>query len=250
MDRFPFSLLNFKKNFPELQKEEVSIIIIYSVGIFSLLICNYFGQVVDFKYYFSDYFKDDLTNSDFNFYGLLWWAFIIMLTYCIIPLCVCKFILKIGLNELGLSFKGFLPHLKWYLILILPMFFLIYYFAQSPEFLQQYPFFKPKDWGSTNRFIIWELVYAIQFFCVEFFFRGFLMIPAKRLGAMAVFIMLMPYVMIHFTKPFPEAVGSFFGGLILGVIVLKTGSIWGGVLLHVFIAITMDLMALHFNGYL
>jgi membrane protease YdiL (CAAX protease family) len=54
--------------------------------------------------------------------------------------------------------------------------------------------------------------------------------------------------MIHFSKPLPECIGSIFAGFILGWLSYKSKSIWGGVFLHVSVAISMDLLsALHQN---
>jgi uncharacterized protein len=56
--------------------------------------------------------------------------------------------------------------------------------------------------------------------------------------------------MIHFHKPFPEAIGSIIGGFVLCWLALKTRSIWGGVFLHVAVALTLDVLALwRTNGF-
>ena len=46
--------------------------------------------------------------------------------------------------------------------------------------------------------------------------------------------------MVHFQKPLPETMGSIIAGLALGTLALRTSSIWGGALLHVAVALTMD----------
>ncbi len=56
--------------------------------------------------------------------------------------------------------------------------------------------------------------------------------------------MIVPYSMIHFDKPMPEAVAAVVGGTILGWLALRTKSIWGGVLLHIAIALSMDILAM------
>jgi membrane protease YdiL (CAAX protease family) len=96
---------------------------------------------------------------------------------------------------------------------------------------------------------VWELLYAFQFFCVEFFFRGFLLGATRRsLGSHAVLAAMVPYCMVHFTKPILEVVGAIPAGIVLGVLALRTQSIWGGVLLHVAVALSMDLLALAQGG--
>ena len=61
---------------------------------------------------------------------------------------------------------------------------------------------------------------------------------------MAVPIMVVPYVAIHLTKPFAEAVGSIVAGTVLGALSLRTGSIWFGAFLHFAVALTIDLLVL------
>jgi membrane protease YdiL (CAAX protease family) len=62
--------------------------------------------------------------------------------------------------------------------------------------------------------------------------------------------MLAPYCMIHFGKPWPEAAAALPAGLVLGTLALGTRSIASGVVLHVTVALGMDLMALAQQGAL
>ena len=93
--------------------------------------------------------------------------------------------------------------------------------------------------------LLWELLYIAQFVTLEMFFRGFMLHGLRRsFGANAIFVMMVPYFMIHFNKPMPEAVGAIGAGLILGTLAMRTRSIWGGAAIHVAVAVTMDLLAL------
>jgi len=56
--------------------------------------------------------------------------------------------------------------------------------------------------------------------------------------------MLIPYCMIHFQKPLLETFGAIVAGLILGLLALRTRSIWGGATIHVAVATSMDVAAL------
>jgi membrane protease YdiL (CAAX protease family) len=62
--------------------------------------------------------------------------------------------------------------------------------------------------------------------------------------------MMLPYCMIHFTKPLPEACASIVAGLALGLMSLKTRSIWLGAALHITVALSMDLASLARQGFL
>jgi membrane protease YdiL (CAAX protease family) len=84
---------------------------------------------------------------------------------------------------------------------------------------------------------------------LELFFRGFMAFGLARvMGSLALFVMVVPYAMIHGNKPLAECLGSIVAGIALGTIALRTGSIWGGVLLHCGVAWSMDLLALARTG--
>jgi membrane protease YdiL (CAAX protease family) len=53
--------------------------------------------------------------------------------------------------------------------------------------------------------------------------------------------MVVAYALIHFEKPLVEALSSIVGGLVLGIISYRTKSIYGGVILHLGIAFTMEI---------
>ena len=67
---------------------------------------------------------------------------------------------------------------------------------------------------------------------------------ARYMGAYAIFVMVIPYAMVHFGKPFAETIGSIIAGTALGTLALRTRSIFGGVLIHIAIAWSMDILAI------
>ena len=91
---------------------------------------------------------------------------------------------------------------------------------------------------------IYEIAYGLNFISVELFFRGFLVVGLMSLlGRKAVLAMVAAYCFLHFGKPAGEAISSIFGGFILGVVAYETKSIWGGVIIHVGIAWSMEIVA-------
>ena len=84
----------------------------------------------------------------------------------------------------------------------------------------------------------------MDFLSIEFFFRGFLIITFIRYcGMRAIVPAACFYCCVHLGKPMAEAISSFFGGLLLGIISYNTLSIWGGLLIHVGIAWMMEIAA-------
>lgn len=67
---------------------------------------------------------------------------------------------------------------------------------------------------------------------------------ARLVGTGAILPMAAVYCYFHFGKPAGEAVSSIFGGAVLGILSYYTRSIYGGILIHMGIAILMDLAAM------
>jgi hypothetical protein len=59
-------------------------------------------------------------------------------------------------------------------------------------------------------------------------------------GQDAILPMAVFYCSIHFGKPLAECISSFFGGMLLGIVVYHTKSIWGGLMVHLGIAWLME----------
>lgn len=188
-----------------------------------------------------------------NLYGLIWWVFVSVTFYFIVPALFVRFIQKRKLSEIGLAFsieKGFLKLLLQCIAIMLP---LVYLMSLTSGFMNKYPFLHVYD-GSpyvSTTLLIWELVYFLQFFGLEFFFRGFLVHSLKpSLGAYSIFAMTVPYTMIHFQKPMAEAFAAIMAGIFLGWLSFRNGNIWMGLVLHCTVAFSMDILALYNKGLL
>ena len=103
-----------------------------------------------------------------------------------------------------------------------------------------------RDLGDDGwRILLWESLRGARFIALEFFFRGYLLFSLEeRMGYNAIAVAALPYGLLHFGKPFPEAMGAVVAGAVLGMFALRTRSIAGGALVHIFVATTMDLLAL------
>jgi len=148
-------------------------------------------------------------------------------------------------NFFGLTTKGF----NWrpYLFMLLLMLPLILIAATQPDFQKVYPrlkmaYFQEDYW---KHFAIYEPFYLMSFMVLEWFFRGVLIIGIARfLGHRAVLPAAVLYCVIHFGKPLGECISSLFGGYLLGIFAYYSRSIWGGIIVHMGIALLMDMAAL------
>ena len=175
---------------------------------------------------------------------LLYWASWRIIGFLFIPLLAVALHPRLRKVPLGLSFRGMSEHLWIYLVLFLPVLVAVFIASFFEEFSSYYPFYSLAH-RSLFDFAIWEIFYVVQFLALEFFFRGFMIQPLRRsMGTLPIFAMMIPYVMIHFGKPMMECFGAIIAGIVLGTLALRTRSIWSGFLIHVSVALSMDLLAI------
>jgi membrane protease YdiL (CAAX protease family) len=199
---------------------------------------------------FGNFVANPLDN---NLPSLSYWVVVVCFFYVVPPMLAIKFLFKERLTEYGLGFgieKGFWKLYFTVTALMLP---LVYWMSLTAGFAAKYPFFKVFNGEPylSSAFFAWELIYFIQFFGLEFFFRGFIVHSLKpSLGLYSIFAMTVPYCMIHFGKPMPETFSAIAAGIFLGWLSYRNGSIWLGLLLHCTVAFSMDIMALYNKGLL
>ena len=183
-------------------------------------------------------------GADLELASWVWWVAWIMIGYVAVPALTVRFLLGERIRDFHLTVCSLRRHLLRYaaiLGIVLPV---ILVASKNPAFRTYYPMYQwaGRSWPDL---LIWEGLYALQFFGVEFFFRGFLLHGlARNIGPAAIFVAVMPYSMVHFGKPWMEVVASIAAGSVLGWLALETKSIWGGVFVHVTAAWTMDVLAL------
>jgi membrane protease YdiL (CAAX protease family) len=148
------------------------------------------------------------------------------------------------LSDYGLRAKAFFKH-AWIYAFMLGLVIPVVWLASGTQaFSSYYPIYRlaGRSWFDL---LFWETVYSLQFLSLELFFRGFLVLGLEdHLGSAAVAAAVVPYCMIHYGKPLPEVCGAIVAGLVLGTLALKTRSILAGALIHVTVAISMDLSAI------
>lgn len=162
------------------------------------------------------------------------------------------FIHRVLENKFDLYGRVKTQSLRIYFLLIACMLPLLLWASLQSDFSAVYPKASVvhKQLGTeatTWHYLLFETAYASDFFSIEFFFRGFLIIAlSKVIGKQSILPVALFYFSIHLGKPMMEAVSSFFGGLILGSISYHSKSIWGGLLVHISIALLMELFGFIF----
>ncbi len=168
----------------------------------------------------------------------------------LIPIALIWFIKDKGTQP----FYGFksISSISPYGIMLAIMIPLVVLASTQKDFLLMYPKAHVINGLSTGlpqarwRYLLFEICYGIDFTGIELFFRGFLILSLMRIcGPQCIIPVACFYCTIHFGKPIGEAISSFFGGTILGIVAYYTRSIWGGLIVHLGIAWMMEL-----GGYL
>lgn len=199
-------------------------------------------------------FGDFIAHSpNSNLPALGWWAGVVTVFYFLIPALIIKLVYRENISDYGLRLRiepGFAKLFLYVMAVMLP---LVYLMSLTDSFTAKYPFLKIHDGepyiGTT--LLIWELIYFVQFFGLEFFFRGFLVHSLKpALGIYSIFVMTVPYCMIHFGKPPAETIAAIGAGILLGWLSYRFDNIWLGLLLHCSVAFSMDVLALYNKGLL
>ncbi len=196
--------------------------------------------------------RPNCSAQDRQLAELIYWALGSLITYVAIPAAIVKLVFRQRLSDYGWKLRGMLRgawiYLAFFAVMVPPLLL----FAETERFQQTYPFYRlGADESLWPRFWIWEAFYVMQFFCLEFFFRGFMVHGTRhRFGFYAVFVMMVPYCMIHYGKPMPETFGAIGAGIALGFMSLKTRSVILGAVLHVSVALSMDFLSLWSKGFL
>jgi hypothetical protein len=140
---------------------------------------------------------------------------------------------------------------KPYILMLLIMMPLIAAASTQHDFLRTYPKLysvlpgRHQDFSFFKK-LLFEFSYGTDFITIEVFFRGFLILAfLKWVGKDAILPMACFYCTIHFGKPLGECISSYFGGILLGIVVYNTRTIYGGLMVHLGIAWMME-----FGGYL
>lgn len=166
----------------------------------------------------------------------------------IIPL----FFLKISIDKKVVGLYGLsrnTKHIPAYSIFFLMLLPFLIAMSFTSDFQLAYPQFHPWKYESAFGSSTWlytmlyEITYGIDFIKTELLFRGMLVIGMITImGKKSVLPMVAMYAAIHFGKPLGETISSVFGGYILGALAFQTRHIWGGVIVHICIALSMEIM--------
>lgn len=165
--------------------------------------------------------------------------------FIVLSLCVFRWLTEGRFGLFGLKRSG--KYLRVYAliyVLLMPMFLMVSF---TPQFLSFYPIMHidfydgALGWERWQLIGLFEMFYINDYIGVEGMFRGALVIGMARwLGCRAVLPMALAYMCIHLGKPDLELCSSVIGGYILGILAWRTRHLWGGIIIHLGIALFFE----------
>ena len=177
-------------------------------------------------------------------YRHYYWFLTSLITLLLLPMLVVKFGVKGRLRDYGCRLSN--GKLGWGFViggwlLMIPVLLLAVHLF--PAFQTKYPLNKLAA-ASWKTLLLYELAYGAYLFAWEFFFRGFMLFGLeKRFGNYSILVQTIPFAVMHYSKPFPEAAGSIVAGLLLGAVAFETRSFIYGAAIHLLVAASMDIVA-------
>lgn len=212
-------------------------------------ISSYFTSRAFFRNNFIEKFQN--SNDPYLLEFLYWFLgdtfLAIIPTFLIITL-----IFKEKLSDYGFTFGEWKFGLKISFIFISFMIITLWFITASEQFASKYPLLSSTKYSITT-FFIYQAGMLIYLLGWEFTWRGFMLFGLeKKFGIYSVFIQMIPFTILHFGKPFLETLGSIPGGIVLGILALRTRSFYYCVIVHFSVMFAIDsisILRFHSNEY-
>jgi len=159
--------------------------------------------------------------------GRLWLDYV--LYFALMPLLAIVLLLRRNPLDFGLRL-GDAKVWGFHLLVACPVIFLLVYLGTGTTAVQRYyhsPGFDP---------VAYVIRAAINLWCWEFLFRGFMLFGLKdKFREGAIIVQMIPFALMHLGKPETETISCIISGVYFGYVCYRTRSFWPAYLLHLFI---------------
>jgi membrane protease YdiL (CAAX protease family) len=165
-----------------------------------------------------------------------------------VPVCMVALVHRKGLSAFGFGlgdWRFWLPITG--LVFLIQIVVIAFYLSSDPTYVGRYPSLAAARSGGAL-FWSWESSRLFYMLSWEFLFRGYLLFALeKRMGMVACVVQMVPFVLMHMVsgKPVSEVYFTVFSGLISGVFVLESRSVWPVVFLHGVGAVMLDIFIVY-----
>ena len=242
MEKEPFYLnKEIKYLFKKIKELDRKVILIFiSVAILQTISWYYTSRRF-FRYNIFDSLQD---NQHVYLIEYLYWFIGDFFSFFILPVLIIKFLLKEKIRKYGVTLGDYRAGIKISLIFLGIMLPIIWFVSALPQFSSAYPELKSTI-DSWNVFFIFEIGLLVYLFAWEFVWRGFTLFGLEeKFGYYAIFIQMIPFLILHNGKPVLEAFGAIIAGLALGVLAYRTRSIFYCVFTHACVMFSIDFISI------
>ncbi len=220
---------------PKISNVRTSAILLYCSIVLTIFV--YYGSADFYENHFGP------VNGPISQYYYFLASFVLM---GIIPVLIWRFGFGDYLKDMGLSLG--ISRLSLIIAIAgIPVMVLIAYLtADNPDFMAEYPLYRGLLHNHSVGWQYW-LMYGLYYIGWEVFFRGFMLFGLKsKFGELnSVLIQTIPSCLIHIGKPDGEIFSAIFAGIVFGIIVLKTRSIWPIFIWHWTLGVALDIFIVY-----
>lgn len=215
------------------------IIIFLSVAVLQTISWYYTSR----RFFRSTWFESLQFEQDIYLWEYLYWFAGDVITLFVLPAGIIKIFFREKFVNYGLTAGDHKAGIKYCCIFLAVMLPLIWFVSSSAEFADAYPLLYETKL-SWRVFIIFEAGLMLYIAAWEFIWRGFMLFGLKeKFGYYSVLIQMIPFLILHNGKPAAETFSAIWGGIALGILALRTGSILYGIIIHAGIMFTIDLIS-------
>jgi uncharacterized protein len=229
----------FKNLLQILRSLDRKVVIVFVAVAVLQTISWYYTSRLFFRTYIFPHYQFD---PNIYLYEYLYWYIGDFFTFFILPVLIIKLIFKEKLVHYGLTSGDFKAGVKITILFLVLMIPLVWIFSSFPDFVRTYPqLASVRD--NWNTFIIFEAGLVVYVTAWEFVWRGFMLFGLKeKFGYYAIFIQMIPFLILHNGKPAAETFGAIIAGLALGVLAWRTRSVYYCVITHAGVMFGIDLI--------
>jgi len=217
-------------------------------AIFCSTVYYYHGRKVEFAAFARALLPDAAgTPANLAAWGGVFQCGAALLLLLVPTLLLARFVTKLHFDALG--FKP--GEWKWGLAVSLPpavLVFPLFWFGQQPEagLCGVYPLASFAG-DSAGSFLAWEACYLVYYIAWEGLFRGVIQLGlGQRFGLVpAMLLQTALSTLLHAGGPELETLAALVAGPLLGLLAVRTGSIFYPLLIHFAAGVATDLSCLH-----
>jgi len=199
---------------------------------------------VSIHYASPNFFRRMFDTDDDKFFSTIYWFSADGFLMLVIPLILILAVLREKPSDFGFrigDYKFGLASSAVFVVIMVPV---IWIASGSETFAKAYPQAGIRVKENISVLLYYELFVGFYMIAWEFFWRGYMLFGLKaKFGYYAVFIQMIPFVILHRGKPEIEVFASIFAALVLGIQALRANSFIYCFFVHWLVMIFIDIIS-------